>query len=120
MDCLSKEFTEVMSKFSKDMESDKDRSGITTWHYRMNLCIDPEVCYDDHCRYCANRDRYCDCYEGLKVWWEACELAALVVPSSAMVEFVFTLVNHLFSAKQSHLLSDALQLGLFLGFNKRE
>ena len=49
-----KNASEVMSKFGKDMKSNKDWSGITTWHYRMNLCIDSEVCYDDHCRYCAS------------------------------------------------------------------
>ena len=55
-----KNTSEVMSKFGKYMESDKDWSGITTWHYRMNFRIDSEVCYADHCRYCASGDRYCD------------------------------------------------------------
>ena len=115
-----KNASEVMGKFGKDMKSGKDRSGITTWHYRMNLRIDAEKCDDDHCRYCARGNKNCDCYEGLKVWWEACGLAVLVVPSSAMVERVFSLVSNLFNAKQLHFLSDALELALFLAFNKRE
>ena len=57
--------------------------------------------------------------DNLKVWWEACELAALVLPSSGTEEHVFLLVNLLFSDQQSRLLSDAIRLGLFLAFNKR-
>ena len=102
------------------MRSDRDRSGITAWHYMIFLCVDSEVCDDKDCQYCPSGRKNCRCHKGLKVWWEAFELADLVVPSSGSSECVFSLImNNLFGNKQSRVLSDALQPPLFLAFNKR-
>ena len=90
---------QVKANFGKGTKTDKDRSGITTWHYRTFLRIDSEVCDNAHWRYFTSRSKQCGCYDGLKVWWEACELAALVVPLSGTVEHVFSLANSLFSEK---------------------
>ena len=61
----------------------------------------------------------CGCYDDLKVWWEACELAAIVLPSSGTAERVFSFAKNLFSDYQNGLLTDALKFSLFLAFNKR-
>ena len=114
-----KNASEVAANFGNDMKNPKHRSGISTWHYRMFLRLESEVLNDRECRYCTSGDKHCSCYEGLKVLWEACELAALVLPSSGTVERVFSLLNNLFSDKQCKLLEDAIKLGLMLTFNKR-
>ena len=64
--------------------------------------------------------QHCSCYNDAKVWWEACEMAALVLPSSGTSERVFSMLSNMFGDKQASLLSDALKLGLMLAFNKRE
>ena len=115
-----KNASEVAANFGNDMKNAKHRSGISTWHYRMFLRLETEVLDDKVCRYCTSGNTHCSCYEGIKVWWEACELAALVLPTSATSERVFSLSKNLFGDKQSRLLSDALEAGLMLAFNKRE
>ena len=57
--------------------------------------------------------------EGLKVWWEACEIAALVLLSSGTVERVFSLVDNMFGDKQGKMLENVIKLRLVLAFNKR-
>ena len=111
----------TFADFGKTLGGKEDSSAITTWHYRMFLRVDVEEAGDNFCRYCPinRRAQGCACYEGLKVWWEACELAALVLPSSGTIERVFSLTKSLFNDQQSHLLSDALTLGLMLSYNKR-
>ena len=59
------------------------------------------------------------CNGDLQVRWEAAEEMALVVPSSAAAERVFSLANNLATKKQSNMLTDSLFLSLFLSFNKR-
>ena len=109
----------VFANFGKHQNGDKDTSSIATWHYRMYLRIDSEKCDDQICRYCPKKTKSCHCYDHLKVWWEACELATLVLPTSGTAERVFSLSNMLFSDQQSNLLSDAIRLSLYLAFNKR-
>ena len=48
----------------------------------------------------------------LRVWWEACQLAALVLPWSATAERVFSLTKNLFGEQQTRFLSDAIRLGI--------
>ena len=85
--------------------------------------MDSEKSDDNYCRYCSYsyQKKGCPCYdyEGAKVWWEACELAALVLPSSATVERVFSLLSNMWDSSQECVLSDALSLSLYLAFNKR-
>ena len=115
-----KNASEVKAKFSNDMRNGKDKAGISTWHYRMFLRLDSEVNDDMQCRYCTSGDQHCSCYNDAKVRWEACEMAALVLPSSGTSERVFSMLSNMFGDKQASLLSDALKLGLMLAFNKRE
>lgn len=110
----------VEADFGCDFRNDNDRSSITTWHYRTSLRAGSDKNGDQHCRYCARKSKGCGCYDDLQVWWEACQLAALVVPSSGSVERVFSLVSSLFANKQDKLLSDAIKLSLYLAFNKRK
>jgi len=115
-----KNANEARANFGKDMTKGKDRAGISTWHYRMSLRLERELMDDSQCRYCTSGKKHCSCYNDAKVWWEACEMAALVLPTSGTSERVFSLLNSMFSDKQSKVLSDALGLGLMLSFNKRE
>ena len=68
----------VFTNFGKQKNGDEDHDAIATWHYRMFLRADSEKIDDISCRYCSNKEKCCSCYDNLKVWWEACELAALV------------------------------------------
>ena len=79
----------VSANFGKDKKCGKDNCGITTWHYRMFLRLEYEVVEGKLCRYCTSGIKHCSCYEELKVWWEACELTGLVLPSSGTSERVF-------------------------------
>ena len=95
----------VETDFGKDFKIEKDRRGITTWHYRWFLrlgLVTDEV------------------LSSSKVWWEACELCALVVPTSGAVERVFSFLNRLFTDEQTRTLSDALKLSLYLAYNHRD
>ena len=88
----------------------------------MHLRLDDENeadLRDRCCRYCGNRSKNCRCNGGLRAWWEAAELAALVMPSSGAAERVFSLVNNLFGGQQTHLLTDYIFLSLYLNYNKR-
>ena len=71
------------------------------------------------CRYCGNKSNNCKCNGNLHAWWEGAQLAALVMPSSGAAERVFSLLNNLFSDRQSTALSDVIFLSLFLAYNKR-
>ena len=56
------EANHVLTSFGDDFNEKRDRNGITTWHYRWNL--------------------YLDAHDERRVWYKACKLGALVVPSS--------------------------------------
>ena len=109
----------VVDNFVTTNNGINSHAAITTWHYRLFLRIECEKADDACCRYCPNKYKECACYDGLKVWWEACELAALVLPLSGSAERVISLSKSLFSIRQSCLLSDALKLALMLAFNNR-
>eukprot|EP00956_Cyclotella_meneghiniana_P025063 scaffold51458_cov24-Cyclotella_meneghiniana.AAC.4 len=112
----------VLKNFGKTKDGDMDDAAIASWHYKLHLRSEKLKSLDNHCRYCTSHDTSCGCYDDIKVWvwWEACELVTLVLPSSATAERVFSFAKHLFGDKQSSLLTDALQLSLFLAFNKRK
>mmetsp|Transcript_6250 Transcript_6250/g.11153 ORF Transcript_6250/g.11153 Transcript_6250/m.11153 type:complete len:173 (-) Transcript_6250:214-732(-) len=79
----------VLATFGKNKDGKKDSDVVVTWHYPMFLGIDSEKANGASYCHCTRSMRGCSCYENLKVWWEACELAALVLPSSATAERVF-------------------------------
>ena len=97
-----------------------DSAAIKTWHYRTNLWSITDQATGEGCRYCSANTNECSCYGNLGVWWEACQLATLVLPSSATAERVFSLTKNLFGEQQCHLLSDAIRLGLRLAYNSKQ
>jgi hypothetical protein len=106
----------------KQFDYSKDKSAILSWQYQLFLRLDEENKTDVRrrsCRYCGNKSRNCKCNENLHAWWEAAQLAALVMPSSGAAERVFSLLNNLFSDQQSSALTDGIFLSLFLAYNKR-
>ena len=109
---------QVTSRFRTSSNGKKDSSAITTWHYRVSLHASTDQAGDKSCRYCPNKSSECSCYSNLGVWWEACQLAALVLPSSATAERVFSLTKNLFGEQQTSLLSNAIRLGCLLPHNK--
>jgi len=109
----------VIGKF----DFDKDEAAILSWHYQMFLRLGKEQREDNtkkHCRYCGCRSRNCLCYKSLHAWWYAARLCALVMPSSAATERVFSLLNNLFNNQQTSTLIDSILLSLFLSHNKRK
>eukprot|EP00985_Skeletonema_marinoi_P022283 scaffold14178_cov97-Skeletonema_marinoi.AAC.1 len=108
----------VVADFGKTKDGEKDVSHLT-WHYRMFLRIDEDEADDNHCRYCPKEARGCICYDDLKTWWDACEIASLVLPSSGTAERVFSLTKMLFSDRQDRLLFDAMKVSLFTAYNRR-
>ena len=62
----------------------KDKSAVLSWNYQAFLRLDDEYA-EDHsrrrCRYCGTTSQRCGCNGNLRVWWEAAEVMALVVPS---------------------------------------
>ena len=110
------------NRVAKAFDYSKDKAAILSWHYQHFLRLDEENTVDlrrGECRYCACKGRNCRCNGNLRVWWEAAQLAALVMPSSGAAERVFSLVNNLFNDQQSKALTDAIFLSLFLAYNKR-
>ena len=107
----------------KEFDYSKDKAAILSWQYQLFLRQDVENATDlsrRKCRYCNNRSRNCTCNGNLRVWWwEAAQLAALVMPSSGAAERVFSLVNNMFSDQRSKILTDAIFLSLYLSYNKR-
>ncbi len=100
-----------------------DRSSILSWHYRTFLRVGDETTADNNissCRYCHSGRMDCSCHSDLKAWWDGAQLVALVMPSSAAAERVFSLLNNMYSAQQSTILSDTIKLGLYVAFNKRD
>ena len=107
----------VIANFDKD-----NYELILSWHYKQYLVIDDERNEDrkkDKCRYCGNTTHKCKCHKHYKVWFEAACLVALVMPSSAAAERVFSLLRKLFSEQQKGMLSDSLFYSLYLSSNKR-
>ena len=109
----------VLSSFDKD-----NRSAILTWHYRNFLRLEEQRVEDRNnrreCKYCDSEHMDCSCYSDLKAWWEAAQLIALVQPSSAAAERVFSLVNNMYKSQQSSALTDGIKLSLYLAYNKRD
>ena len=57
--------------------------------------------------------------DDLPHWISAAQLVALVQPSSAAAEKVFSLLNASFGDQQVHALQDYVEASLMLQFNKR-
>jgi hypothetical protein len=54
------------------------------------------------------------------VWWRAVTLMALVQPSSAAAERVFSVLKSFFSHLQTRTYTDVIELALFLKVNGRK
>ena len=96
---------------------------ILSWHYQVFLSLEEEKKEDrkkKSCQYCGNRNGKCCCYQGLHACWFAARLCALVMPTSAAAERVFSLLNNLYSDQQTSTLVDSILLSLFLSYNNRK
>ena len=100
-DAYKEEASRVFANFGRN-DDGVDESAILTWHYRLNLRLELED------------------IDGLNVWWEACQLVSLVLPSSGTVERVFSLTENMFNDKQGSMLSDGLKLGLYTSYNRNK
>lgn len=112
----------VVPGFGKDSNGNDIDGSILTWHYRLYLRIDDDRKADkkkSKCRYCPNTNNNCKCDHNLKAWFEAACLVALVMPSSAAAERVFSLLRNLISEQQNRCLEDYIFLSLALSTNKR-
>ena len=109
----------TLSKFDYSVND----ASILTWHYRNFLRIDEEYKSDfkpkSLCRYCGAKKGKCSCAKCLKVYWEAAQLLALVMPSSGAAERVFSLLNNNLNEKQTRTLTDMIFLSLYLSYNER-
>ena len=116
-------YRENARRVVKAFDYSKDKAAILSWQYQLFLRLEEENTVDlrrGECRYCNCRSRNCRCNSNLRVWWEAAQLAALVMPSSGAAERVFSLLNNLFTEQRSTTLSDAIFLSLYLASNKRK
>ena len=107
----------VIADFEKE-----DKAANSSWHYQQYLHIDKDWAVDrivERCCYCGNTSSNCKFHLHFKAWFEAACLVALVMPSSAAAERVFSLLKNFFSEQQTHILSDAVYLSLYLSTNKR-
>ena len=64
-------------------------------------------------------DGRCKCAKALGTWWEVVSLLALVQPSSAAAERVFSRLKAFFNHLQEHTLADVIRISLFLAVNER-
>ena len=85
-----------MTSIVSSSDGQLDSLAIMTWQYRTKLRASSDQASDKTCRYCPAKTSECGCYGNLEVWWEACQLAALVLPSLATAERVFSLTKNLF------------------------
>jgi hypothetical protein len=126
VDALKKSFPAVRQKAMqvvKKFDFSQDKAGILSWHYRQLLNLPVKKEQDDSagkCRYCSSTSKRCKCNEGLKIWWKATCLLALIMPSLGAAERVFSLLNNLFNEQQTRALGDMISLALFLAYNKRK
>ena len=111
-------------KVVKVFDFEKDNAAILSWHYQMYLRIEADQAEDRKkrkgCRYCTSKSGTCRCYKGLIAWWQAAKLCALVMPSSAAAERVFSILNNLYNDQQTRALVDSILVSLYLAYNKRK
>ena len=109
----------MTSTLGSSSNGETDSAAIVTWHYRTNLWPITDQATDKICHYCPAKTNECSCYSNLGVWWEACQLTALVFPLLATAERVFILTKNLLGEQQTSLLLDAIRLGLMLAYNSK-
>jgi hypothetical protein len=90
---------------------------VLQWHCdlkkRMKKKADNDA--DLHrCRVCKKGISCCDCggIEHSSLWWDVCEIVALVQLSLAAAERVFSVLNNMWSDQQTSSLSDMIRLSL--------
>ena len=119
---LKKSWKAYKTHAQRNISSLENDGDILSWHYAVYLGLDEEMEVDkkkNKCRYCGNENGCCKCNKNLRVWFEMACLVALVMPSSAASERVFSLLNNLFCDRQVSLLSDAIYASLYLSYNER-
>jgi hypothetical protein len=96
---------------------------VIQWRYKMGELMKKKAERDAYlyrCWECLQGIQVCNCgLEHFGLWWEACELATLVQPSSAAAERVFSMLNNMWADQQTSALSDIIKLSLYLRLNKR-
>jgi hypothetical protein len=102
-------------------EADVD---VLQWHYDCWLenqkYLEEEMYECEGCLHChLAKCGSCSCIQDLMCWWKAASLLALILPSSAPAERVFSILNHMWSDLQTSSLSDLIRTSMFLACNKR-
>jgi len=97
---------------------------ILQWHYDCWLenhnYIAEEMFLDEDCLHCQReKSSSCSCIQDIMCWWETASLLALILPSSAPAERVFSILNRMWTDLQTRALSDIIRTSMFLACNKR-
>jgi len=97
---------------------------VLQWHYgcwleNKEYLTDEKYRYES-CMHC-NRTKHssCTCVETIMNWWEVASLLALILPSSAPAERVFSILNRMWTDLQTRALSETIRASMFLACNKR-
>ena len=92
---------------------------LLQWWYDHSS-VRPEDCSPgSRCIMCGCVDS-CKCNAGLGWWWKAMERLAVVQPSSAGAERVFSVLGAFWNQLQTNTLSDTILVSLLLAINGRD
>ena len=94
---------------------------VLQWCYDHRHVHDDDIHVpgQDDCKFCGMRG-CCKCADGLPFFWKALELLALIQPSSAAAERVFSLLKAFWNHLQTSSLSDAIVASLYMALNGRK
>lgn len=97
---------------------------ILQWHYDCWLenhdYVAQEKFQHEGCLHCQRlKCSSCTCIKDLMCWWETASALALILPSSAPAERVFSILNRMWTDLQTSALSDIIRTSMFLTCNKR-
>ena len=99
-------------QLKKDAIGDEGKAAIVTWQYILWLQVDTEKYQDKNFWYCTRISKGYGYYIGLNVWWDVCELTALMLLSSGTSACVFSLGSMLLRDQQNRLLYDYIKSSL--------
>jgi hypothetical protein len=98
---------------------------ILQWHYDCWLenqrYVREEMFQYESCLHCQRSTPLssCSCVTDMMCWWETASVLALILPSSAPAERVFSILNRMWTDLQTRALSDIIRTSMFLACNKR-
>jgi hypothetical protein len=96
---------------------------ILHWHYNCwleNHKYVTETLQHEGCPYCQHAEcNSCSCSKDMMCWWETALILALIIPSRAPAERVFSILNRMWTDLQTHALSNIIRTSMFLACNKR-